>query len=156
MPDAPQTERPICACEHPVSWHVFPNWRGTVCGGDDMPWDACGECCCNGSVSALTCAELGLEHPGYHEGNLHRFLAMGREDLVQRLIDDTGLGIEMAVDLPERERNIVEAMKTLAKMDDLQLIMYTLASLIQDDGGVDTAALKGALWQRASSRRRKD
>ena len=62
----------------------------------------------------------------------------------------------MAVDLTERERHIVEAMKTLAKMDDLQLIMYTLASLIQDEGGVDTAALKGALCQRARSRRRKD
>ena len=62
----------------------------------------------------------------------------------------------MAVDLTECERNIVEAMKTLAKMDDLQLIMYTLASLIEDYGGVDTSALKGVLWHRARSPRRKD
>lgn len=61
----------------------------------------------------------------------------------------------MAVDLAEREHNIAVAMKELAKMDDLQLIMYTLAELIQDYGSVDTTALKGALRQRAERRRRK-
>ena len=61
----------------------------------------------------------------------------------------------MAVDLAEREHNIAVAMKELAKMDDLQLIMYTLAELIQDYGSVDTAALKGALRERAARQRRK-
>ena len=81
-----------CTCGHPASDHIAPNWRGQMCGGPDVPWDACTECCCNGSVSALACAEAGFEHPGGHEANLSLFLGLGRFDLAQRLIDAIGLG----------------------------------------------------------------
>ena len=58
-----------CACGHPASDHMAPNWRGQVCGGADVPWDACVHCCCNGSVSQHVCAETELRHPGYHAAN---------------------------------------------------------------------------------------
>ena len=50
----------------------------------------------------------------------------------------------MSVDLRERERNIAEDMRDLAKFDALQLMMDTLVNVMQDEGGVDTAELARA------------
>lgn len=97
MVDAPQTERPLI----PKGGKLTLKCKNDSCFIDDLTITSkggrptrspsCPHCAgpleAHGGVFLPPDTSCGLELPGYHEATRDLFLAMGRPDLVQRLID---------------------------------------------------------------------